>query len=633
LTGGVIIGTGYPTPGTGATITSLGAVSTRGNVLLADRLQVDGNTFLGSASTDLVKIAAALTIDEQPELTSGFKINGGFPTGATMTSGGTMSMAGGLSVAGHTTIGSAATDTLRVVSASTFVAASTHVAGLTTGNFPTTGASLTSAGALSLIGALSINGHATFGDATTDSVVAKGLMQVAQWATFTTGIKTGTGYTAPGTGATITASGAISIDDSLLVANHATFGSAATDTVKITGEIQTVAQGVFQAGFKVGSGYPGGGWAVSSAGVLSSTGAFTLNSDLTVNGNVVLGDTGAPTSPGADSVKVLGDLTVTPPATFTNGLDTGTGYSGTGASLTAAGALSMDAGILVATTASVLGHVTLGTGSGDTVKIKSVAVLDQATTVASTATFTGGLHTGTGYAGTGATLTSTGALSMDAGILVGTTASVLGHVTLGTANTDTIKVKGVAVLDQVATFTSGLHTGTGYNPGTGATLTSTGALSMDAGIIVGTTMSVLGHVTIGTGSTDTLKVKSTPVLDQKATFTLGLDTGTGYAGTGATFTATGDISLDGNLFVDTVAHLKGATTLGNGAGSAIQIGHHTPTVDSITIGGNVAMSAHKLLFDLSSSTGNFKTTTGTVHWKTHASTCPSAPGPVSWPCA
>ena len=100
------------------------------------------------------------------------------------------------------------------------------------------------------------------------------------------------------------------------------------------------------------------------------------------------------------------------------------------------------------------------------------------TVAAGTLTSTGNFTVGTGYTGTGATLTSAGALS----------------------------IKGALQVDGTSTLAGAVTFGNGYS-GTGATMTAAGALSTKGAVVIDTTLGVTGLTTLnGGGSNPSLKM-------------------------------------------------------------------------------------------------------------------------------
>jgi len=238
--------------------------------------------------------------------------------------------------------------------------------------------------------------------------------------------------------------------------------------------------------------------------------------------------------------------------TATDGLDTGTGFTGTGVSLTAAGAGSFD------TTLTVTGLIA---GSGGLTLDSTVFTIADTTGVLSSipTTTTGNawtldfslLTTGDGL------LIITDDDTLDTGNHV---INILGG-SAKNVEQFTVCKGGVVYALGTITGTAGVSSGTGY-AGTGVTLTAAGAVQADTTVTAGTsllvtTTSVLtGDVTIGDGyaSAGATFTAATGILECKGAITtddtltaLDVAIGGGFGDSGVTITSGGAVSIDGAL--------------------------------------------------------------------------------------
>ena len=158
-------------------------------------------------------------------------------------------------------------------------------------------------------------------------------------------------------------------------------------------------------------------------------------------------------------------LLVNTTSVLTGAVTFGNGYAGTGATMTALGALSL----------------------------KGALVVDGAETVTGAATHSGATTFGNGYAGTGATMTALGALSMKGALIVAGASTLTGDVAVGSSKATITAATGLLTLDGGATNPAIKCTGAGSVSGTTAgTAYTSGAPSLCAAqlsmrVYIGTT--------------------------------------------------------------------------------------------------------------------------------------------------
>lgn len=220
---------------------------------------------------------------------------------------------------------------------------------------------------------------------------------------------------------------------------------------------------------------------------------------------------------------------------FNNGLHTGSGYSGTGASLSGAGVLEVDGAITTGSsvTAATLtmsgastfnGAMTLGDETGDTITIKGSVTTSGAPNII----FSGSSGT---FAG------PTGANTLGGALTVSGAATFESTVQLGDGTADSITIKG--------------HIGTAGSPnidfsgGSGTFLTPSGTNTLNGAAVLSGSLEVTGTSTfnnqmqLGDATGDTITIKGSITTNGNPNIAL--------AGSSGTFTfPTGQVTTGGN---------------------------------------------------------------------------------------
>jgi hypothetical protein len=260
-----------------------------------------------------------------------------------------------------------------------------------------------------------------------------------------------------------------------------------------------------------------------------------------------------------NQITVNGD-TVTSGLNVTNTANFGDGYAGSGATfesnghLSTKGTLSVDQTLIaVAGTSSFSSGLYVGTGdpatTGATIYASGTIQTLGSLSVAQTSTLLGQVDIGGGYmappAGSGATITGTGGVSINGDFHAGSQSTFSG----------------------LSQFDGNLQLGT-LMPGSTNLISSTGTIQVSGGITtnggmsIGQTSSLGGSVSIGGG----------------------------YGAPGVTISEAGHVSVNGNFLADQVSTFIGGANILGSVSLGKSVSQIPPYTDTITIFGDVVAS-------------------------------------------
>merc|ERR1719498_2232767 len=132
---------------------------------------------------------------------------------------------------------------------------------------------------------------------------------------------------------TITGAGALIIAGNTNLNGNTALGNENADTVTITGTLSNTGTSTLLGTVDIGGGFQtntGTGMTLTDAGKIS------MNDNLHIESTTISG-----------SNEIAGPTTFTHITTHQNGIDVGSGYSGTGISLSKLGAISMDTNLII----------------------------------------------------------------------------------------------------------------------------------------------------------------------------------------------------------------------------------------------------------------------------------------------
>ncbi|MBL6939642.1 MAG: filamentous hemagglutinin N-terminal domain-containing protein [Alphaproteobacteria bacterium] len=592
--------------GTDSVIVDTGDVS--GNVeidgVVTGTLTLSGSTTIsqGAGVSDFISAnmltasaSGAITLDNVANSFARLKIGGG--TGATIVD------TGNLEIDGATVSGTFAMSGVSAISEGSsgtdYISASL--------------VNLSASGAIALGNAANAFGHLSVGGGSGATIVDTGKLEIDGVTVTGTLAVSGVNTLSQGAGGAnsitaglvnVSASGAITLDNAANAFGHLTIGGGAGATIVDTGNLEidraTVTGTLAVSGANTLSQGSGGANSISAGLVnVSASGAITLTNAANTFGKLTIsGGAGATIVDKGDlagnleidGATVTGTLAVSGSSTITQG----TG----GTNLISAGLLNVSAtgAITLDNASNAFAHLTIGSGTGATLKDTGPLEIDGAT-VTGTLALTGGgaISQGAGNA------ISAGSLSISTAgtITLGNTANTFGKVTVGGGSAATlydssgVEVDGATVAGALALTSGGAIT---QGSSAGDAISSAALnVSVTGAINLANTANAFGKLTINGAPSATL-FDSTGVevdgvgLTGALTLTSLGSISQGSVGADAISAAGVNLSAGGAITLGNASNAFGALTIANGAGATIA-DTGSLEIDGATVSGTLAASS------------------------------------------